>query len=115
MQNVLRTAKGQGVEIHEDRIKVIANYFTEYEAKISRSTQIRGLKKFKRILVDEIYQCNPKDLQKLYYAKLMYGVQLIGSGAFDQVDSPCNNLYDLKFNEFFKNQMFDGNVVNLNY
>jgi hypothetical protein len=46
---------------------------------------------------------------------LMCGVQLVGFGAFDQVDSPGNNLYDLKFNEFFKNQMFDGNVANLNY
>jgi hypothetical protein len=45
----------------------------------------------------------------------MYGVQLIGSGAFDQVDSPGNNLYDLKFNKFFKNCIFDGNVVMLNY
>ena len=45
----------------------------------------------------------------------MHGVQLIGSGAFDQVDSPGNNLYDLKFNEFFNNGIFDANVVVLNY
>ena len=47
LQNVLRTAKDQGVIIDEDRIKVIANYFTEDEAKISRANQIRGLKKLK--------------------------------------------------------------------
>ena len=56
-----------------------------------------------------------KDLQKLYYAKLIYGVQIIGSGAFDQVDAPNNNYYDLKFNKFFKYQMFDGVLVELNY
>ena len=65
--------------------------------------------------MDEIYQCNLKDLQKLYYAKLMYGVQIIGSGAFDQVDASNNNYYDLKFNKFFTDQMFDGVLVELNY
>ena len=40
---------------------------------------------------------------------------MIGSGAFDQVDSPCNNLYDLKFNEFFNSGIFDANVIVLNY
>ena len=115
LQNVLLTAKKQGVTISDDRIKVIANYFTEDETKITQKNQIKGLKKFKRILIDEIYQCNPKDLQKLYYAKMLYGVQLIGSGAFDQVGSPGNKLYDLKFNDFFKNGIFDGNTVVLNY
>jgi hypothetical protein len=115
LQNVLVKAEEQKVKISEDRIKVIANYFTEDETKITQKNQIKGLRRFKRILIDEIYQCNPKDLQKLYYAKMLYGVQLIGSGAFDQVDSPGNKLYDLKFSDFFKLDIFDGNTVVLDY
>jgi hypothetical protein len=49
LQNVLRTAKDQGVYIDEDRIKVIANYFTEDETKILRANQIKGLRRFKNI------------------------------------------------------------------
>ena len=113
LQNVLRTANEQGIEVDPDRIKVIANYFTEDYNKISWENQIRGLKKYKRILIDEVYQCSMKDLQKLYYAKLKYNVQLIGAGAFDQVTQ--NNLYDLKFNEFFRTVLFDGVVVELEY
>jgi hypothetical protein len=113
LQNVLRTAKEQGIKVDPDRIKVIANYFTEDYNKISWENQIRGLKKYKRILIDEVYQCNMHDLQKLYYAKLKFAVQLIGAGAFDQVTQ--NNLYDLKFNEFFRTVLFDGTVVELEY
>jgi hypothetical protein len=52
--NVLVKAKEKGICISEERIKVIANYFTEDETKTSRANQIKGLRRFKIILTDEI-------------------------------------------------------------
>ena len=78
---------------------------------------MNSFKFYKKVLIDEIYQCNQEDIYKLHLVRLRFNTVVIGSGDPYQIPTPNpnNDSYDLTNNKLFTDDLFDGNCIILNY
>jgi len=113
-KSLLADAKIFNIKIEDKRIHVMADFFND---ELSFNEQINSFKFYKKILIDEIYQCNQEDIYKLHLVRLRFNTIIIGSGDPLQIPTPNpnNDSYDLTNNKFFTDELFDGKRVILDY
>lgn len=113
-KSLLSDAKVFNIELEDKRIHVMADFFTDAK---TLNEQINSFKFYKKILIDEIYQCNQEDIYKLHLVKLRFNTIVIGSGDPLQIPTPNpnNDSYDLTNNKFFTDELFDSHCVILDY
>lgn len=113
-KSLLSDAKIFNIKLEDKGIHVMADFFTDDK---TLNEQINSFKFYKKILIDEIYQCNQEDIYKLHLVRLRFNTTIIGSGDPLQIPTPNpnNDSYDLNNNKFFTDELFDGNCVILDY
>ena len=113
-KSLIADAKIFNIKLQDKRIHVMADFCND---ELSFNEQINGFKFYKKILIDEIYQCNQEDIYKLHLVRLRFNTIIIGSGDPLQIPTPNpnNDSYELTNNKFFTDELFDGNCVILDY
>jgi hypothetical protein len=104
---VLKSFEKMGKDIDKKKVKIIAQFFRD-DGIISKENQLKGLKNYNRVFIDEIYQVSQGYLEDFHYAQIKYNVKLVCAGAGDQIPAPStDNIYNFMTNDYFNNYMFD--------